>query len=228
MNELLILKKESLNMRGINKELARSKQLIENENYTNYLYVQALYRKAFEKYLTLKINLGEYDKEINESKLDFGVMPEDRKTDFHKVSYLDLKYIYVRNWFFVEKLKKEYISIFFERLNSKNYEIDEQLLKIVEETYKDVINDNFKHRKYKDETTTCYGTEIPSNIVNSKALVLVIQYGKNTKSYKDEEFLINKLEKQKYLEEISNRIAESVMKSLETKVKVIIRTFVGE
>lgn len=222
MNDLLVLKKENLNLKGINKKLANEKKLIKEDNYINYLYVQALYKKAFEKYLSLNIDLSIYDKKLSESELDFGIILDERKTVFHKNSYLNLNYIYIRNYFYVEKLSVDYIKIFFERLNNHNYEIDNILLKIVQETYSDVINDNYKHNEYKEDTTTCYGPIIPSNIVNSKSLVLVIQYGRNNKSYTDEEFLINQLKKKQFIRDIAEKMEKEITKILGIESKVLI------
>ena len=93
MSELLLLQKEDVNLKSINKELAISKGLIIDDDYTNYFYVQSLYRKAFEKFLSLNINLNKYENQIIQSNLDFGILTKEKRNVFFKTSYLNLNYI---------------------------------------------------------------------------------------------------------------------------------------
>ena len=102
------------------------------------------------------------------------------------------------------------------------------MLKIVSKTYKSIINDNYKHKIYKENTTTCYGSVVPSNIVDSKALVLVIQYGKNIEKKVDDEFVKNIMEKEYFLTELIKQMENEISNILDTKCKVLIKTLSEE
>ena len=59
--------------------------------------------------------------------------------------------------------------------------ISDELISIIEKTYKDVIYDNYIHGQYQDIICkVCYGPVVPFNFVDNNALVFKIYYGKNT------------------------------------------------
>lgn len=228
MDDLLVLNKKDLRIEGINKQMAISKGLISGDDYSLYLNVQALYRKAFEKYLLSNVDLKKYDDILKESELDFGIIDDEHKYIFHEKSYMNLNYLYVRNYFYIEKLNDEYVELLLERLSNKNYDIDTVMFKMVEETFRDVINDNYKYEQYHDSTTTCYGSNVPRNIVNSKSLVIVLQYGKNKRTYTKDEFIINQYKKQEYLKNIISDIEGYVSNIINAPTKVLIRRMAGD
>ena len=212
---------------NVNIALAQSKGLVNENDYTKYNSLVNIYKYLFTKYLETKIDLQKYDNEILNSNLDFGMMPDNYRNDYQKNSYLNLNYIYIRNNFYVEKLNVEEINYLL-NIDIDNCVLNSETINLIETTFRDVINDNYRHDKYLDNTNACYGSFIPSNIVDSKSLVLCIQYGKNTTKYTDEEYLKNRKMKQIFLDNLKNRIRLDFSDILDINTTVLIRDFVGE
>lgn len=227
MDEIKILKKQQLQNNHVNLILAEKKGLLIKDGEL-YLKIQSLYQKAFDQYLLNKIDLGKYDNALSTSSLGFGKMPVERRNEHHLISSLHLEYIYVRNFFYIEKLSDSVLLLLKERITEGNYQIDQTLLQIVEGSYKEVMVDNFRHGQYKQDTTTCYGHLIPANIVSSRALVFVIQYGKNVENLSKEDFKENQKQKDEFLKQIAYEIETTSASILGVEIKVLIRNFVGE
>ena len=69
---------------------------------------------------------------------------------------------------------------------------------------------------------------IPSNIVPSDYLVIVIAYDDNDSSISDEEYLLNIDKREQFIGEISKKIESEVSFKLGINTKVLIRLFVDE
>lgn len=211
---------------NINVSLAIEKGIIINDDFTNYERLAEKYKLLFTKYLESKIDFKKYDDKLFNSDLDFGVMPKEYQNEYQKESYLNLKYIYIRNNFYIEKLNVDDIKYLYNINIDINFNQD--ITDFIERTYRDVINDNYKHGKYVEKTTTCYGAFIPDNIVNSNALAICIQYGKNNKKYSDKEYLDNLKLKRFFLDNLSIEMKIDIMQSLKVETVILIRNFVGE
>ena len=94
MDNLLLLNQTEVDKFKINKEQAIEKHLIdlEKENYDIYLKVQSLYKKSFDTFLERTLKISEIDKKLEESNLDYGLLEENQKTIYQKISYLKSKY----------------------------------------------------------------------------------------------------------------------------------------
>lgn len=197
-----------LNLR-LNANLANEKQLSYN-NYELYFKIQSLYKKIFEYRIDQLIGLTEANETLKNSGLDFGNLSENKKSAYHKLSYLNLDYIYIQNFLFIEKLKIEYIEIFKEKIINNNYEIDNKLIEIIDETYKEVMTvSSIDGKDDNQRGIICYGIESPINHFYNNSLALRIEYGRNTISFNDRDFLVNYNKKKELL--------EKVIKSLEEK-----------
>lgn len=223
--ELKILNNDELKKTNINHNLIKEKNILKS---SIYLQVQGLYQKALDYYILNNSSIKKYDDMISNSELDFGLIDEKHKHIHHINSYLDLKYIYVRNFLFIEKLNMQQLSYIYNKILINDLNIDNQLIEIVKNTYKDVINDNYKHGEYKQNTTTCYGSVIPDNIVASNSLVFCIHYGKNNIKLEKEDFLNNYKEKRTFLDNLKQDMEMNLSKELNINVKILIRDYVGE
>lgn len=223
--ELKILNNDELKKTNINHNLIKEKNILKS---SIYLQVQGLYQKVLDYYILNNSSIKKYDDMISNSGLDFGLIDEKHKHIHHINSYLNLKYIYVRNFLFIEKLNMQQLSYIYNKILINDLNIDNQLIEIVKNTYKDVINDNYKHGEYKQNTTACYGSVIPDNIVASNSLVFCIHYGKNNIKLEKEAFLNNYKEKRTFLDNLKQDMEINLSKELNINVKILIRDYVGE
>ena len=212
---------------NVNIALAMEKGIIIDNNFANYEQLVEIYKLLFTKYLEFKIDLKKYDDRILNSDLDFGIMPDSNKSTYQRRSFLNLNYIYIRSNFYIEKLDLEDIK-FLNNVNVNNFSLSQDIINFIERTYKDVINDNYRHGKYVDNTNTCYGAFIPDNIVDSKLLAICIQYGKNNKQYSDKEYLKNSKLKNVFLKNLAMELKIDFKENLNMDIAVLIRNFVGE
>lgn len=178
------------------REKAIEKGLIVNDNQSIYLKVLDIYKKAFEEMINKSINLEKYNLLMNTSELYFSeskIIKEKYKT------YLNFKYLYLLNAFYVEKLELKDIEI----LKNKE-DIDDDVLEIVKRTYKKIIKkDNVK--------TITYGDRLEETTVENGTIVFKLTYGKNTKSFDDEN--------QKVLSRKQRKFLEKLIELLETEMK---------
>ena len=155
--------------RDINIELAREKGLIVDDNNELYIIIENLYKYLFEYYLINKVNLKLYDDEILNSNLDFGIShPSNEEKGNILNDYINLKYIYILNNFFIEKLSLDDINKLKESLNIKYLKPNKELLEIINRTYKDVIWNNYTYKGYVDNNYNVYYGEFqPENFVDN-------------------------------------------------------------
>lgn len=208
----------------VNIELAKNKSLISNNDCKVYSLVQSLYLKAFETFLLSKIDLKKYDDMLLNSELDFGVIPKERKFAYHNLSHMNLSYIYIRNFFFVEKLENNDLKVFFDKISRNDYSVDENIMKIVENTYKDVMVDNFRTDQYiSEDTIISYGEHTEKNDCYADALCIYIHYGYSSKNFSEQEYFENKEKKEELLGNITKEITDIISESLKIKADVKVR-----
>ncbi len=206
----------------INKKLAINKGLILDNNFDLYIKLENLYKNLFEKYLNTKINLNIYDEKLKNSDLDFGLpSPTKKQLTSGLNEYLDLKYIYILNNFFIEKLDNEDINSLKDELEKDVIDLNENLINIIERTYKEIINNNYYKGSYIEKNyNVCYGDITLDSYAPNNALVLKIFYGKNTKEFNHEEFIKNIKEKKIFLQKFSEELKEEIEKNLNIKCVV--------
>ena len=214
----------------VKKHKINNKYIIDNDinNFDKYLKIQSFYRKILEDYILENIDIANYDEKISNSNLEFGLIDNKMMNLYHRTSYMNLKYIYLRNYLFIEKMSKDDIDYLYNKILKKDYIIGDKELDIIKRTYKNVINDNYKHGEYKKNTTTCYGNVTPDNILPSDSLVFCIHYGKNNKKLDKVGFLENYKQKNEFLNNLKNEMEDKISKKLDVDVKILIRDYVGE
>ena len=204
-------------MQNYNENLIKSK----NISLEEYGILKKTYKQLFEIYLQNKIDLKLYDNKIKNSGLDFGKGYPTKSNVINDLGeYLGLDYIYIINDFFIEKLSINDLNELRKVYQEKKYNIN--TIKMIEKTYKDVLNNNFVNGKYVNEPfNRCYGPVIPKNFALSDSLVIKIIFGKNTKQYDDEEYLVNAKAKTNFLNILCNDLKKEIEENLEIKVTIL-------
>lgn len=204
-------------MQNSNENLIKSK----NISLEEYVILKKTYKQLFEIYLQNKIDLKLYDNKIKNSDLDFGKGYPTKSNLINDLGeYLGLDYIYIINDFFIEKLSINDLNELRKVYQEKKYNIN--TIKMIEKTYKEVLNNNFVNGKYVNEPfNRCYGPVIPKNFALSDSLVIKIIFGKNTKQYDDEEYLVNAKAKTNFLNILCNDLKKEIEENLEIKVTIL-------
>lgn len=203
-------------MQNSNENLIKSK----NISLEEYGILKKTYKQLFEIYLQNKIDLKLYDNKIKNSDLDFGKGHPTKSNLINDLGeYLGLNYIYIINDFFIEKLSINNLNELRKVYQEKKYNIN--TIKMIEKTYKEVLNNNFVNGKYVNEPfNRCYGPVIPKNFALSDSLVIKIIFGKNMKQYNDEEYLVNAKAKTNFLNILCNDLKKGIEENLEIRVTI--------
>lgn len=219
MSELKCLNKEEIIKANIDKQQAIIKKLIIDDNYDLYLNVQALYKKVFDNYLEKLIPINNIiDETLKNCNLDYGKLEENRKNIYQKFSYLNSDYLFVRNFFYIERLDEKYLNKFIEKIKRNCFSIDDEIIEMVKLTYKDIIK--VISKKTTETFKTFYGITTPNFLFDNDSLVLFINYGKNTINLQGKEFIDNKIKKEKYLDKLIKEIKLIFEEKLDCKTEV--------
>lgn len=140
----------------------------------NYLSIYNLYRKLFTKYMIHKLKLKEYDEEIEKSELEFTANKKEDMDIYQYFSSDILKYFYIRNNIYIEKLSKKEVDFFKEKLRNKNYGLDNETMHIIKETYKKVIFEDVQ--KNGKICKTLYGPDSRNFFADNNAIVIGLRY----------------------------------------------------
>lgn len=147
-----------------------------------YLLLYNMYRKLFTVYIMQKLKLKSYDKKIEKSELEFTA---NKKQDMDIYQYFSsdiLKYFYIRNNIYIEKLNKKEIDFLEKKIQSKNYELDDETMQIIESSYRRVIFEDVL--KNGELCKTLYGPNSSNFFADNNAIIIGVRY---------DEFAENKL-----------------------------------
>ena len=98
--------------KSVNIELAKQKGLIVNDDNSEYVLLENLYKYLFENFLNEQVNLKKYDEELLNSELDFGIAHPSQEQKGNSLNdFIKYNYIFLLNDFFIEKLSIEDINI---------------------------------------------------------------------------------------------------------------------
>ncbi len=202
----------------INKKEARDKQLIKEEDYTNYQLVESLYRKVFETYLKTIYPFYQIDQKLEESPLGYTMVETENRNLYHRTSYLDSNYIFLKNFYYVERLNEEQIHAFLEFLKDQNESRFHRLLEIVKETFPDIVSE--KSTTANGPTNVFYGPPVPGFSFSNQTLVFLLNYGKNKIPLEEQDFVSNKQQKEDYANELMQSLKNTISMQLDYPVEV--------
>ena len=204
-------------MQKTNKKMAVEKGLFIMDDATKYNELVKIYKYLLEYYINSKIDLLKYEELIRDSGLYIGINSKYKLLN----EFLKLDYIFLINNLFVEKLSVEDINLIMTKFNKEN--ISDELIGIVERTYKDVIYDNYFKGEYQNIIyKVCYGPVVPFNMVDNNAVVFKIYYGKNLID-KDGDDFIKLHEKQlAFFDDLINKIKNEVKEKLNVNCEVLL------
>lgn len=147
---------------------------MKEEDKEIYLLKYSLYRKLFTEYMIQKLNLKEYDEELKNSELEFIPNNKEDMDIYQYFSSKELRYFYIRNNIYIENLNKEEESFLQQKIDNKNYDLDEESKKMIEETYQKVIFEDIL--KHGEKCIINYGPDSSSFMASNDAIVIGVRY----------------------------------------------------
>lgn len=191
--------------------------MFENNNKKNEKSLQIcyLYRKLLIEFIIQETNLQKYENIIKNSDLAFSVVKKNNMDYYQLFSIDKLNYFYLRNELYVENLKEYEIQKLDERINSENYEFDDNIKCFIKKTYRKIL----KKTKDNDKEELPFERKILYDNLDIEDGTLIL-------GFKFDEFGENDMEDKEWLEiykkriEFINSIFQEVKKEIEEKLSI--------
>ena len=147
---------------------------LDEEKKSKYILLYNIYRELFTQYIINKLQLHTYDEKLLKSGLDFAIIDEEDMDIYQFFSCELLKYIYVRNNVYIERLTKKEMEFLETKIKSGNTSLDEETIRFIEETYKKLIFEDI----YNDggDGIISYGLDNSSYFASNDSLIIGIRY----------------------------------------------------
>ena len=204
-------------MNRINEKLAIEKELIINGDKSKYYDLVKMYKYLLEYYIGTRVEFLKYEELIKNSGLYIGINSKYKNLN----EYLKLDYIFLINNLFVEKLSIEDINVLMTKFDRNN--ISNELILIVERTYKDIIYDNYIKGEYQNSIyKVCYGPVVPFNMVDNNALVFKIYYGKNLIDKDGSEFIELHEKQLSFFHNLISKLKDEIKEKLDINCEILL------
>lgn len=178
------------------------------------------YKILLDKYLLMKLSLKNYDDKLSTSELEFKSIDFKQMDCYQQLSTMGLKYLYLRNDLYLEKLSMEDISYVLNLSSEQLMSFDDNLIKFIERTYMDVI-DSRKDKTIKQ--LNCYGPDRDIFWIDSTELVFGVRYDEmfedDTRS--DEEWEDIYFKRSEYLGNMLLEMSQNCSSIIDNKVNFI-------
>lgn len=207
---------ENLTPQDYNLDEAKTKNIVKNSIFEDdYVRLQAAYITLFNYYLCEKADIDKYQKEMDDYQYNF---PCRKPTVSMKIGAFGRNNICIRNAFFIERLSIEQLEELKSSIDGDSVKVTESNLKMVEDTYIDVISVRYGNQAA-DEVVYCMFYYEDMMSVPNNAIVLEI----NTSVEYDEQGNADDNRdkvKAEFLNDLSARMADEMSQALGVKVFV--------
>ncbi len=168
----------------LNTTFPKNNSFINDEEFLN-LY--SLCTDLIMKYLIKKLDLEKYDNYFSKSELNYKKVNENQMDVYQYLSSSNLKYFYLRNNLHLDRLSKEEIDFFRQKLDNQNEECDIFCEKIIESVISKLLSE-----REGDSTLTNFGPETSKFYAPMNSLIIGFRYDEfNSDGMTDEEWDIN-------------------------------------
>lgn len=149
-------------------------QELVQEEKKEYIEQYNIYRSLFVEFIIEKLDLKNYDEELEKSELRYLSSNIENMDLYQYFSSDELKFFYIRNNMYIEKLTEEEKNWLNERIKNNNYELDDEAKEFIENTYEKVIFEDVL--KNGSKCITLYGPDSSSYLAKNDAIVIGINY----------------------------------------------------
>lgn len=193
---------------------------MDEENKDTYLSLYMKYSELFNKYIIDKLDLDEYDKKLENSNLEFTPVTEQNMDIYQYLSHDMLKYLYIRNNYYVERLTKTEKEFLLEKIFNSDEKNDNETRDFIENTYEKVIYEDVSRDNQVFNIN--FGPESETFLAPNNALVIGIRYDEfNTNGMTDKEWDCNYNKQLEELFGMMNNIELVANSKLNIPVRVI-------
>ena len=140
----------------------------------DYIKLYNLYRSLLTEYIIDTLELKKYDEKILKSNLNFKQTNKEEMDSYQYFSSEELKYLYIRNNIYIEKLDENEMSFLKNVLNSNLYSLNEETKKFIVNTYEKVISECRENDG--KESFTFYGPNTTRFMASNKSLIIGMRY----------------------------------------------------
>ena len=181
----------------------------ENGITDKFIKLYTNYRILFDKYLMNKLSLKKYDDEMSNSKLIFIPIAKEYQSNEQLFSTMGLKYIYLLNPLYLEKLSPDYINFFLNLTDEDLRNPSSEIYDAIEKTFKTVIDSS-----YDDITLTSYDNN--NYILSTKDIVIGVIYDEDADIGlgEDEEWFENFTQKNRYFNDLLPMLSKNASETL--------------
>lgn len=169
MDNIRIINEDDYKLRFPNSNAQYFESLNEQQR-SIYLKVLSLYYEWFSLYVNDLLGLKEYDNFLESE--NYKAVSEDNMDLYQKQSSKILKYMYIRNNIYVEKITNEELQFLRTRIQNKQFEYDEQAREFIEKTYKDIIIEDCVGK----DVSTNYGPLSERFLIPNGTIVIGTRY----------------------------------------------------
>ena len=121
-------------------QLAIDKGLCGEDGFgEKYLYMQALYRKVFERWFLESTSLREFNDRLADSDLNFGAVPEKWQSFYQYYSTMDLPFVYLCSNIPIERLEEKDLALLRKSIENLNADVTPELTDMVKRTFSDTM-----------------------------------------------------------------------------------------
>ena len=113
-----------------------------DEEMANYLIAYNTYNNLLIQFLKKKYYLIEVDKELEKKGSIFPEVPSSEKDLYQHLSEGHLKYFYLRNNIYIERLNNEQLNYLYSLYQSNSFDLTPQSEQFISDTYLKVILEN--------------------------------------------------------------------------------------
>ena len=149
---------------------------------------------------------------------------EEKDMDIYQYFTADeLKYFYIRNNLYIERLEEDDKIILKEKIKNKEESLDETGKKLIEKTYRKVINESENDDGKKHITS--FGPNSVNFFAQSDAIVIGFRYDEfNLNGLEDEEWKDNHLNQLENLNEVVKEMIDGCEEDIKEKIRILIYT----
>lgn len=160
-----------------NYDIFVSKGLYDDDLTERYYIAIKNYKILLDKYLMDKLSLKKFDDKIVNSDLFFVPIQNENMDFYQSFSSIGLKYIYLRNNLYIDKLSNDDIDIIVNLSKEQLNNPDIELIGLIEKTYKDVLDGRPQEENIAINYKKYYGGDY---WFNSDEIVFGIRYDEFT------------------------------------------------